>query len=371
MLKTIISYLILASICLLTLGLFLLPHPVVYIADEMRKTRTFPSLPGKLSSTTIQQFFQDVDGAVKDNLPLRTKFLDFATLMKVGVFKDNFDYERSYKGKEGWLFLGNYFARTVDKLIGRHTLTDLTAQQMGAGYISRYEQSKKLGVEYILVIGPNKSSVYPEYLPDNVVPAATRYITPLLSVLRDSGVPVWDPILLFQEPKKENPLYYYSDSHWNFFGASIAFSGLAAKMGWPPLPKHHFNVGGLYKGDLFTLGRLTAFYTPPSGDNLEIVWEYPVEVTKNLMDGKVIVDANTIPAPFPPIATVVNEFSTTDKTAWVFGDSFSLAFFPFMNATFRKVRYFYSVPQDWQKMLEEAPERPDIILELTVERSLG
>jgi hypothetical protein len=70
--------------------------------------------------------------------------------------------------------------------------------------------------------------------------------------------------------------------------------------------------------------------------------------------------------------TILNDSPLVDMTVWVIGDSFTNGLRPYLNRTFRNVRYV----GHWQDsmprlaaLLEDTDEVPDLILIVRVERS--
>lgn len=60
-------------------------------------------------------------------------------------------------------------------------------------YEEIHDAAKNCGAEFFIFIGPNKSSIYPEYLPPVIVPGQRRFIAPLLDTLNDAGIKAYDP----------------------------------------------------------------------------------------------------------------------------------------------------------------------------------
>jgi hypothetical protein len=139
-------------------------------------------------------------------------------LVKRKAFKQRFGFSDSwYRGKADWLFLGNTFERTVDKLelvtLPDAALIDDSNQNM----IQVAKKAAALNIPVALLIGPNKESVYSEYLPDDIVPSKKRYLNFFLDRLKETpNLTIYDPTEdLIALKKTEGILYWMTDTHWN------------------------------------------------------------------------------------------------------------------------------------------------------------
>ena len=82
-----------------------------------------------------------------------------------------------FEGDKDWLFLGNAWDKHVEKLKLENppaaedifSVTDPLSRLVDA--------ASSAGSDVLLLVGPNKSSVYPEYLPPEVTPARDRYLS--------------------------------------------------------------------------------------------------------------------------------------------------------------------------------------------------
>lgn len=270
-----------------------------------------------------------------------------------------------YQGKQDWLFLGNDYANTVAKLKLSIKPSDeeITAVKNIFSKIS--ETGSKLGVKTVLIIGPNKSSIYPEYLPEKLEPSDTKYSSFFIDKLREiPTLTVYDPSYDLISAKKDDEFFYWrTDTHWNNKGAFVAFDGLSKLLSIPK-PSIDFKIGAPYSGDLIDISKLKDFPIS-SFDNWDVVWnDKPLLSQKEIKD-----EQNTA---FGSAEVVQNENPLSDKYVWVVGDSFAGALKQYFNATFKEVRYV----GHWGDKLHTLPEqitqierKPDLIFIVRVERS--
>ncbi|MDR1368159.1 MAG: hypothetical protein LBJ76_05515 [Candidatus Accumulibacter sp.] len=250
--------------CLLTAFLFIVPVAsfitpgMENLGNERRGIATFPEMPSKLRSGSVKKFFREIDNFFADHFPLRTPLLELSVaLYEAGG--DSLDMNKSYKGKGNWLFLGNSYARCVDKLQGRVILSRDSLKRQTEAYSNIRDAAKRKGVEFFVFIGPNKSSIYPEYLPPVAIPARRRFISPLLETLNEAGIKVYDPTDRLVGEKSGGLLYYRADTHWNARGAYEAFEGFRKWVGLPELPSLSLVEAPAYAGDLVDISGIKTF----------------------------------------------------------------------------------------------------------------
>ena len=318
------------------------------LESERRQLAVFPQMPSKLRPRYVKSFFKDIDAFFADRFPFRSALLDLSmALHEAGG--GGLDIDKCYRGKENWLFLGNSYGHCVDKLEGRTVLSNATLKRQAEKYENLRGRAEKCGAEFFIFIGPNKSGIYPEYLPPVVIPSQRRYTAPLVDSLNGSGVRVYDPMKRLLEAKASGLLYYRTDTHWNASGAHEAFEGFREWAGLPALPSFSLAEGPPRGGDLVDIGGYTRFPLS-AGDNFTLQWSVAPELREE--DG-----------------LIKNTHAVSDKTAWVFGDSFAEALRPYMTATFREVRFF--THQDFESATSSGLPKPDMMLWVVVERNFA
>ena len=90
------------------------------------------------------------------------------------------------------------------------------------------------GRRLIVLLAPNKSSVYPEAVPPNYLPSEQpSNLVRLQEALGERGVDVVDALSLLLAGKEEGRLYFANDTHWNARGAELIYRALMEALGWP------------------------------------------------------------------------------------------------------------------------------------------
>jgi hypothetical protein len=271
-----------------------------------------------------------------------------------------------YQGKDNWLFLGNNYDKSVSKLKLTITPKESETEATKELFSALAKAGAQSNTKVVLLIGPNKSSIYSEYLPDNIVASPIKYSSFFLDKLNSvPNLTVYNPTDdMLRVKNTEGILYYRTDTHWNNKGAFIAYSGFSKLLGLP-LPQVEFIQSSTpHSGDLISISNLKGFPLHVD-DSWDVVWKNkPVIFEKEI--------PNEQKTTFGSATVVTNENSLSNKYVWVCGDSFSGALKQYFNATFREVRYV----GHWNNKLKDLPEdltkadrKPDMIIVEKVERS--
>ena len=276
---------------------------------------------------------------------------------------------RWYEGKDDWLFLGNSYNDTVAKLKLSIEPSDQKISNEIARFSALAKQGRELGTEIALLIGPNKSSVYTEYLPNEIKPSSIRYLSYFTDHLSSiENLYMLDPTeTLLRAKEGEGFLYWRTDTHWNQKGSYLAFSAMMELLDFK-YPKIQFELSGEHKGDLIGISGLDDFAM-----HIDDNWNQT-----DLIDGgvEIVADPNQRdPSVFLGTnwrGTVRNEQGFNDLVVWVVGDSFTNSIKPYLNASFSNIKYlgqWSSTIDDLPTILSESDEKPDLVLVVRVERS--
>jgi hypothetical protein len=270
-----------------------------------------------------------------------------------------------YEGKENWLFLGNNYDNSVAKLKLSMIPNNEEVNATTGLFSYLANASARYRTRLVLIVGPNKESVYPEFLPTGLDPSAERYSNFFMRPLsKIPNLTLHDPTSdLIRSKESSGLLYWRTDTHWNLKGAYLSYSGFLDKFSIAK-PNLDFQKGEVHKGDLIDLGGIEQFPLQ-SGDDWKPVWKIQPQWSKQK---------------FPEIQKIVstekefiiNRIPLSNQYIWVIGDSFSDAMRQYFNATFKKVLYL----GHWAENLEALPQnlgkvtnKPDMVVIVRVERS--
>ncbi len=128
-------------------------------------------------------------------------------------------------GKQGDLFLGNMHNKLLYKTMDIYPYSDVQIDHWSKNLVHLQQWYEYQGIEFILVLAPNKHSIYAENLPHWVQPAEYNLTDKLINASKKLGAHIVDlrPILLESKHDYDELLYWKTDSHWNQLGATIGF----------------------------------------------------------------------------------------------------------------------------------------------------
>jgi peptidoglycan/LPS O-acetylase OafA/YrhL len=291
--------------------------------------------------------------------------LEFRQAHKIGII-ENANRLAWYEGKEDWLFLGSAYDKSVAKLTLSITPPEKKVQETKELFSKIAKTAAEYNIKVVLIMGPDKSSIYPEYLPDDIRPSPKKYSSYFLEALGDiPNLIIYNPTNdLLRLKKNEGLLYWKTDSHWNNKGAFLAYSGFSDLLDLPA-PAVNFKNGGPHSGDLINISRLKNF--PLHGDdNWDVIWKVKSDWTEKEIPNE------KKDTPFGSATITDNRNPLSSKSIWVVGDSFTSALRQYFNSTFKEVRYF----GQWSEKLNNLPadlvkaeKKPDMIVIVRVERS--
>ena len=138
-------------------------------------------------------------------------------------------------GKDSWLFYHSEAladGNTVNDWRGTIPLSQAELVRLQ----ERLEADEKIFAErkipYLVVIVPNKNTIYSEYLPDTIrkFRSTTRLDQFMEHIRRNSRVTVLDLREALFKAKNNHPLYWKTDSHWNSYGAYIGYTEILRRL---------------------------------------------------------------------------------------------------------------------------------------------
>ena len=279
-------------------------------------------------------------------------------------------------GKDEWLFLGDEYDQTV------------TVNRLGSNLDSVEKLSNKIvsiqglwemrykakGVkEFKIIVGPNKSSIYPEFLPQWAKSPDSSISKHLYG--NNIYVSVIDELIGLKGAKL---LYYSQDTHWNFYGAGAAFNYFiknletADQLNVPPIEwgdvvESHPRQGGDLTPFLKIAEDVKDVYLLTKINKSEIEHViYDFNSNKEVYRG-----LNSLHGSMNDRYLIKTASALNDKKVLWLSDSFGDALAPYMTATFSTV-----LKQHWEGLLgntglEELIEewKPDYVFYTIVERS--
>lgn len=323
-------------------------NPPPYFPDQRWKAQSFPAM---------------FDAYYKDRVGFRPELLDLRRQILVERLGDP-TADGVWIGRDGWLFVN-----CVGPLEVRQN-ADRRLRARAAGLEERRKWLAARGIGFVVVVVPEKASVYPEFLPAT----ARRHPPPdYLGQLRAlaPSVTAVDPLPAMLAAKAgPDPLFYRTDTHWTSAGAFAAYADLGPALaaflpGYRPKP----------------LDRIARFPKQADGCDLAVMlgrpvaacvedthWLYEQDRDSYLRPNAAVVELmNRRPDRLKHVTPAVSEAPHGVGRVVLLHDSFGDNLRELMWSDFRRFVAVgtYGLPTD----LIEA-ERPDVVVQLLVARYL-
>lgn len=208
------------------LALPLLSFPFHGSSDRISEKRMavgFPSI-----SSGYKEFSRAFEKWFEDHFGFRSAMIRFyrQTRFELGLFGSS---TQVVEGKDDWLFLSG--GGEGDPLLAysgaiRFEESELDQLQL---YFEKWKSWLDYrGIAFLVLVAPNKVSIYPEHAPDSLPssPYGTR-TDQFLERMGKTDVSVLFPLEALVESKgNDSGLYYKLDTHWNAKGAFTAYREL-------------------------------------------------------------------------------------------------------------------------------------------------
>lgn len=335
-------------------------------ANENRRLATLPAWGWNRG--TISAYPRKLEAYYNDHLGFRGPLLRAYGWVQYFLLKES-PTRYVVIGKEGWLFYSGVRVFMNENPIadfkGTRPLHPSRLEQWKTVLEARRDWLAEREIPYLLVVVPNKSSVYPEYMPPRI--RRTGGAAPgeqLVTYLQEhSDLKVLDLLEPLRAAKASVRLYHRADTHWNGCGGFYGYRALAtALQTWFPslVPFDSSQVEVTSKivpgGEL---ARLTNLQDWIDEEHLQMKARFELR-------------AANIGEPWTqenwerPIMTGTEDESLPDGV--IIGDSFMGGFSPFIQEHFRHMVYQLTYGKFPVELIEK--ESPDIVIEEVVERFL-
>ena len=272
-------------------------------------------------------------------------------------------------GRDGWLYFLGEDARALDRHYRGTAPFEAAPAAVAREFARRHDALAARGIAYVVVVVPDKFSVYPEHLPGWVVRAPQTPLDRVAAAVRAEGrVRFLDLRAPLLAAKHGDPVYYLTDSHWNVRGAAIGYEtlmrevaaalpGRVAEAAPVALPDYDPRTDR-YSGDLANmLGLPRHFNEPDRASFWKLLQAAPSRCARRL-------DA--------PAAGDAIEAWGCDRAglpdAWVLRDSMAIPLVPMLAENFRRATFVSTRALDLAAI---DAARPDVVVEQLVERALG
>jgi len=283
-------------------------------------------------------------------------------------------------GKDDWLYLGDKYENPITVSRRGVNFKDVkAAKKIGLATKSwkQWLMFKDVSL-YRVVICPDKSTIYPEFLPKWAKPT-TESVTDMLLTNVSPGLFIdTRSALIAAKSQFSEPLYYKTDTHWNNLGAWVAFHAFTMELahtevGLRWLSEQQISVSKFNErsgGDLAKFLWMREILSD-SEVTIEITSEHPIETAQyDFETGHLTFSGGNpiVVAPKHPLLVKSKNALNQKRVLWL-RDSFGAAMAPFMAATFAEtlqLHYNAVAPALFARLVEIY--KPDYVFITVVER---
>lgn len=350
------------------LFLLILTSPTIFAGinkqEEVNLENRIKATRPTFTAKSWEEYPKLFESYLNDNFGFRQFFVNSNAQFRY-LFLSSIKPDRVLIGKDGWFFQYETFDATDD---GIHdvTHTNLLSEDAIKEWVnfleSRADSLKKMSIEHYKLVGPNTSTIYPEFLPNRIL-LSTPYRDSRFDQIKNmvkktnSHLNLVDVRPALFEQKKNYLLYRKKDSHWNRIAGYFAYREFILKLG-NQTPR---NIDDFYITEeqaMLGLSNAASLSKYSFADNGETD---PVLMLKN----DISVRGLSFEI-FHNHQTAISECDSaiSDKTLLLFRDSFGNEIMPYLASHFKKCVFI------WTDFNRDSVFKyhPDIVLECNVER---
>jgi hypothetical protein len=254
-------------------------------------------------------------------------------------------------GEDGYLFATYYNVVVNDSLFSSDEM-----QKIRTNIEERAIWLKSQGIKFYFVIPPSKVSIYPELMPiqfqrDHYYSKIDQMLVGLEGIDNLQIIDVREE-LLAAKAKGDLDIYYRSDTHWNGYGAFLAYQKIKAVMSrdFPELSPRPISEYKLlqttdYEGDLYKSLGIKKFFRRYKTD-MELI-------------NKVDTTLSDISMVRGIVAERYHTVNTTAPVLFMNRDSYAISLAPLLYSDFSRSLFLWT-PDFIPELIER--EKPDIYI---------
>lgn len=245
--------------------MLVVPQAVYHLGGERFETennenRTLAEMP-KLTKESYPEFPAAFENYYNDNLAFRSQIIELNSLLNFKVFRDAAS-DSVVLGKENWLF---YSAEgSIEDYKGTNLFTTEQLELIKSNLLQARDWLERRGIEFVLMIPPNKETVYSEYLPDYIQKKndVTRREQLIQYLEAETDLRVVSPVEELRAYQDQYDLYWHYDTHWNYLGGYIGGAALLKELGIEAAPVESLQITqNDFSGyDLVNMMNLKSYY---------------------------------------------------------------------------------------------------------------
>ena len=213
---------------------------------SIAENRVLAAFPALFDAGANHQFIKQFEKWFNDNLGFRDDFVILNTKLQYYIF-GRLTKTDTLIGKEQWTF---YVNPDVIRDFQHLNVTDLRTIEQWRTALPRLDQYlKEKSIPFVMMLLPDKKTVYPEYYPPTIHQIGKTSRSDLLSNSLAANTTIdflyLKDALLAAKQRTEVYSPRVDNAHWNSYGAFVGYRELIARV-----QKYHPNVRGLSWDDV-------------------------------------------------------------------------------------------------------------------------
>lgn len=354
-------------------ALLLLPtfDQILGFSEQFQSTENKRNTRPELHFPHVRSFVKQFDPYYKENFGFRNALFYVYSRWQLWGLNQSPLPEKVVVGKQGWFFLGDSYNNVIKQHRGLMPLSADSGRLIANHLAQRQAELARQGIKLYVLIAPDSHSIYPEFLPDRLAHTTgpTRLDVLRQAVTTQTNVSFIDLRDTLRAAKKDEVVYYQTDTHWNDYGTLVGSAALLNRIQRDvptlrPVQKNDFLITKM-KGGTGDLVRMMALQ-----DAIRDPFFYEIKPAPPVLARKVAEIPNTETGPnssgFPSVR-FVGPSPAAPKLLFI-GDSFSHSMMPLVAGYFRESYFARS------RFLSPAlvqQQKPDVVVVQIVERNLG
>lgn len=329
---------------------------------EKRKLAEKP----KFKVSEIEKYPRSFEGYYNDNFGFRNLLIQLGANIKINIFKASPAPDKVTIGRDNWIFLSGRSYGVTQDLKRENLFTSDQLQKKITTWLGRRDTLKSMSIQSYIALWPDKHNVYTQYLPlsmkvqlKDTISKTDQMIIGLKKA--DSFSEIIDVRVELIEKQKTVQVFLKNDTHWNEYGAFIAYQKLMQK-----ISKNFPQVLPIKEATDYKI----EWTESSDGDLLNIMGiertDHFIDKVPNFISLDEEEDISSLPTDSYPAETIFhrNMRSPNNLRVIIFRDSFTRSLTKFISPHFKEVLYIWT-PFD-QRIVDSY--KPDIVIECFVER---
>ena len=323
--------------------------------------REISGLPVLRSPKDFFEATMQIDSFIADRLPFRNRIISALYWFRQEILHD-YIFPQVVMGKNNWLYYSGYYNFDLYQQVMPFSQDELSEIHNNLESTQAWLSARN--IQMIVVIVPEKETIYPEYLPGNIpVIGEISQIDQLFEYFSGKNeMTIIDLRPAIFERKKTFQTYFLTDTHWNEVGCQAGYEEIMREIvkQYPqlqPYPLSDFDMTmNFIQGDLLRfIGQLSQLETNPFSLNKKSPTRAQLVADDDGYWSKMMVDDPSLPR------------------LLMFRDSFGFCLIPFLAEHFNLSLFQWAWPPTTsivvdQELVEQF--NPDIVIIEIAERYL-